>query len=386
MYFIDINTFYNPRAGGIRTYHQAKIEWFSEHPEHHYLLVGPAKKASSQFLAPNIEYLALPGWQATGDPEGYRALVNFIPLLRRLSSMPGAVIEIGDPWWSAWLFTFLRGCFLIRNPLTFFFHSEPIRTYLEPWSCRGNFQLLRRITLRIASRMFFAVFRQFQHIFTSSRLMETYLHDRNMKNTVFVPFGAPETCFQRFNLRERKAGTPIKLLYAGRLENDKDIQILIEAIPTLLEDESVSITVMGRGLHESFFQTFTHPRFVYMGYVEKRDVVESTFYTHDVLLAPGSWETFGLSVLEAMALGMPVIGPDQGGTWELLQNLSNPQVFKARCTESFIAAVERIKQMDLLPLSQDHHEVALRYGTWAQAMDRQMNYYLEYFGGKACAI
>jgi len=42
MLFIDVNTFYNPYAGGIRTYHRAKMDWFKNHPEHDYILVGPA--------------------------------------------------------------------------------------------------------------------------------------------------------------------------------------------------------------------------------------------------------------------------------------------------------------------------------------------------------
>ena len=380
MLFVDLNTFYNPRAGGIRTYHQAKIDWFQRHPEHHYLLVGPSRYGSHEWIAPNVEYLALPGFQATADPNGYRALLDIRPIVKRLQEDPTAILEVGDPWWSAWSFTLLKHLGIIKNPLTFFFHSEPIRTYLEPWSKRGYFRLTRHIAFQILGRLFFKVFRQFDHVLTSSRIMESYLNERRIKRTVYVPFGAPESCFQRFALRSRKPGESLRLLYAGRLESDKDIQLLQATLLQILADEEVEVTVMGRGIHEAFFQEFKHPRYRFLGFVSDRDVVMQEFATHHVLLAPGSWETFGLSVLEAMAFGMPVVGPDVGGTWELLQHLKNPLSFKARDAASFLERVRQLKGLSLEALSQEHHEVALQYGTWHDAMDRQMGFYLERYG------
>ena len=36
MILLDINTNHSDRGGGIRTYHQAKIAWFSEQRRHRY--------------------------------------------------------------------------------------------------------------------------------------------------------------------------------------------------------------------------------------------------------------------------------------------------------------------------------------------------------------
>jgi len=380
MQFVDLNTFYNPRGGGIRTYHEAKFDWFRRHPEHQYLIVGPDVHESKEMIAPNIEYWALPGIQAQEDPEGYRALIDLRPLIIRLDDMPDAIVEVGDPWWSSHLFTRLRKMGKLPNPLTFFFHSDPLRTYIDPWSKRGAFQPQRKLFARVINRVFFRTFHRFDYIITSSKIMQEFLHEKHLKNVICMPFGAPQGCFDRFRIRTRKPGEPLKLLYAGRLQEDKDIGLIAQSLDEILSDENVELTVIGRGPESHHFTACKHPRLHYLGFVPEREKVEAIFDSHHALLAPGSWETFGLSVLEAMAMGMPVIGPDRGGTWELLQQLNSPLVFKTLDREAFVQQVQKLSTLPLEELSQEHHEVALRYGSWNDAMDRLMNFYLSKFG------
>lgn len=41
MIFMDINTFHGPKAGGIRTYHNAKVAFFARQTRDLYCLVYP---------------------------------------------------------------------------------------------------------------------------------------------------------------------------------------------------------------------------------------------------------------------------------------------------------------------------------------------------------
>ena len=57
--------------------------------------------------------------------------------------------------------------------------------------------------------------------------------------------------------------------------------------------------------------------------------MRAAYASHDVLLAPGRFETFGMAALEAAAAGLVVVGPDQGGTGELLRQIASPLMFPA---------------------------------------------------------
>jgi glycosyltransferase involved in cell wall biosynthesis len=78
-----------------------------------------------------------------------------------------------------------------------------------------------------------------------------------------------------------------------------------------------------------------------------------------------------------MAMGMPVIGADIGGSFEILQKLENQLIFKTKSVKSFVETVKAAKSIDLDKYSRDARRVAELYGTWETAMNRQMSFYLE---------
>ena len=96
---------------------------------------------------------------------------------------------------------------------------------------------------------------------------------------------------------------------------------------------------------------------------------------HDILLAPGPYETFGLAVLEAMACGLVVVGPDRGGTAELLAEAHSPFVFRAGDVADFVRVVAGRDAADLVPHRRRARSVARRYGTWDEAIGRLMAFY-----------
>jgi len=377
MFFVDVNTFYNPYAGGIRTYHRAKMDWFKKHPEHSYMIVGPADKTEKIQLEPNITYWRLKGIKAQKNPNGYKFMFNLRPLIKFLKDHPKAVIEVGDAWWTTIVFTRLKKWKKLPNPLNFFHHSDHLVCYIKPWAEKGIFSFAKKIAYNLLDRNFYKQFKNYDNLIVSSNFARALLEEKGLSNIAEFPFGAPDSFFDAYKERARLENEPLRLLYAGRLQSDKDIFILKKGIPILLQDPQINITVMGHGAEMGFFENFKHPNYRYFGHVQDKQIVENEFRSHHILLAPGSLETFGLSGLEAMAMGMPVIGPNRGGTFELLKKQENPLIFKAKSVESFIETVKAAKSIDLGKHSRDARRVAEQYGTWETAMGRQMNFYLE---------
>src|SRR5262249_57784083 len=67
--FCDVSSFYAPTAGGIRTYHDAKIEWFASQRRHRYLLIHPGPRTSMAHPAPTVTVATVYGPRTRG---GYR--------------------------------------------------------------------------------------------------------------------------------------------------------------------------------------------------------------------------------------------------------------------------------------------------------------------------
>ncbi len=96
------------------------------------------------------------------------------------------------------------------------------------------------------------------------------------------------------------------------------------------------------------------------------------YATHSIFLAPGPFETFGLAILEAMAAGLIVIGPNAGGCGELLEEVQSPFAFPAGDSGVFQKQILGALASDIPIWSLKHKQVALNYGPWDQAIGRMI--------------
>lgn len=380
MVFLDINTFFSPKAGGIRTYHQAKIAWFQSRPEHAYHLVFPGPERRVREEGP-VTFVEAWGPALTADPSGYRLLVDAPAVLRRLRRAKPDVLEAGDPWLTGLFCLFLKRAGIYKGLLVSFYHSDPVPSYLEPWASRGSLRFLKRAVVRLLAPIFYRLQRGYELTAVSSRAMESALRARGVERVAYLPFGVPALFLEPAPPRPPPAaGGGIRLLYAGRLDREKGVDLLLEILPRLLESGSVSVTVAGRGSYADRFAAFSHPRYSYLGFLEGASQVRDLYDTHHALLAPGPFETFGLGVLEAMARGLPVVGPDRGGTGELLQEAGSPFLFRAEDAGRFLEAARAAIACAESPAryeaeSRRSRALADRYGTWDQAISRMMERY-----------
>ncbi len=376
-----MNTFYGPKAGGIRTYHHQKVEWFRKHPEHQYLLIGPGKTFVRERWAENVEYVQVRGLQMTDDPDGYRLLIDLKRLGQLIAEFEPDVLEAGEPWLTGLYCLWLKRTGRFKGFLSSFYHSDPVRTYFEPWAHKGSFSWIRRALVALVRPLFFAAQRRYDLTLTSSQVMQQYLDPMRVP-TALTPFGAPDAFFAHQRPYPVPEGS-IRLLYAGRLSQDKGIEVLIEALPEILEDSRVHLTVAGRGPYEAFFSTYEHPRYHFAGFIGTQPEFLHLLQQHHLMLAPGPHETFALGVLEAMALGLPVLGPDRGGTAELLAGVEGMSLFAADSVDDFVKTCFEILNLDLAALSKAHREVAESYGTWEHCFDRMAAVYAARIEGRS---
>lgn len=368
MRFLDLNTFYSPTGGGIRTYHNAKLAWFARHPEHDYTLVAPGERRRVEALAPNVRIVYVRG-PRTG---GYRLLLDLPGVRQAVAHFRPDVIEAGDPWVASPMAMRLRRPGLL---VASFIHADPVRTWLEPFAERaGPFAPLRRTLVQRLARRIHTYQSRFDLSVVASKHMAAYLRAKGVPHVVRVPFGVDERFFAA--PRPRTPNAPVKLLYAGRLGTEKGAKTLLDVLPQLLARPNVELTVVGRGALADAFDAVQHPRYRRLGFVSDPDDLAALYRAHDVYLALSPFETFGLSLLEAMASGLVPIGADAGGAAEQIDAAGLPFTFAPGSAASLLAGVERVLASDLSAAAQQAYTSArTHFGTWDDAVARQVLMY-----------
>ena len=377
MVFLDINTFYGPKAGGIRTYHRAKLDWFAKQSGHVYCLIYPGPAYQVEKLSPSVYLIQVYGKPLTSDPQGYRLMLDYVRVSQWIRKLRPDVIEAGDAWLTSLFCLAYRASGLWNGLLVSFYHSDPVPSYLVPWSQRGGWKGLRRGMVGMASAVFYAVQRRFDWTATASGIMERSLRQKKVENVRRLPFGVNPAFFNMASSPGSQSLQPLRLLYAGRLDRDKGIELLLEILPTLLSNPNFHVTVAGRGAFADRFESIHHERFRFAGFLTGEESLVELYHSHHIFLAPGPFETFGLGVLEAMASGLIVVGPNTGGTGELLAECTSPFQFTAGDANGFLTAIQSAANSDLAAGSTQHREVALRYGTWDQVVERMVNTWRE---------
>jgi len=124
---------------------------------------------------------------------------------------------------------------------------------------------------------------------------------------------------RRFALPEEKI-----VLYVGRLVYEKGIQVLINAIPKILEKVNAKFVIVENGyMKEPLWEKIKHMglahKVLFTGFVDD-ETLRNLQKCADVSVVPSLFEPFGIVALEAMAAKSPVVVSDTGGLSEIVEH------------------------------------------------------------------
>jgi len=117
-------------------------------------------------------------------------------------------------------------------------------------------------------------------------------------------------------------GAPL-LLYAGRLEYEKGVQTVLQALPRLRRrHRGVRLVIAGVGTHEDELRAMAASLRVgravdFMGFLSPEDLAVLAAAA-DCALVPSLYEPFGMVALECAAAGTPLVVADTGGLREFV--------------------------------------------------------------------
>ncbi len=152
---------------------------------------------------------------------------------------------------------------------------------------------------------------------------------------------------------KRIATGHIKLLYVGRLVEKKGIHLLIEAIHHLKSSGiPVECTFAGSGplakkLAATAKELDLSNQVRFIGYVSHKDL-RSYYQTHDLLVCPSvqarNMDMDGMPnvMLEAMAIGVPVIASDLSGIPEIITHRETGMLFQSGNVEGIVQHIKTL--------------------------------------------
>ncbi len=158
-------------------------------------------------------------------------------------------------------------------------------------------------------------------------------------------------------------------LYIGRLENAKGIEPLLSIWSEL--PEHFILNVIGEG-DEGIVEKYKKPHIRFLGKIPHDKTLEycrkAKYFIHPSL----AYETFGLTLVEALAQGTPVIAFDIGPRHEFIKTGVNGWLCQVKnLKETIIKAYE---YTDYAKLSQQAHESAKRFCI-DSVLDQQIKWY-----------
>jgi 1,2-diacylglycerol 3-alpha-glucosyltransferase len=115
------------------------------------------------------------------------------------------------------------------------------------------------------------------------------------------------------------------VLYVGRLSEEKNINLILKSASKVLRAEDhLKYMIAGDGPHRSKLERMAEKEgigdhVIFTGYLD-REALNQAYSRADLFINPSPLETQGLSVIEAMFFGCPVLSINSGAVVELFEN------------------------------------------------------------------
>jgi glycosyltransferase involved in cell wall biosynthesis len=188
----------------------------------------------------------------------------------------------------------------------------------------------------------------FDQIFAISKAVQNDLAKRCRIKTTVIHNGIEFSNISRKNLALH-LHQPIRIVQISRLLHEKKGQhLLIEAQPILKKTYGImaTITFIGDGPSKEYLKKLAHQlneteNCIFAGSWSRKRIYENLF-DFDILVQPSLYEGFGLTVVEGIAAGLPVIASDLDGPAEILERNRYGWVFKTGETSSLAETISTV--------------------------------------------
>ena len=200
-------------------------------------------------------------------------------------------------------------------------------------------------------------------IATADRIIAFSPHERDAMARLYaadankitlVPCGVDLEVFRPLNQKIVRSSLGLNgekiLLYVGRVEPIKGLDLLVETAAQMDSEDGVRMIVVGADVNgdremdrvrQLAREKDLEDKIDFVGQVDHDDL-PLYYNAADVCVVPSYYESFGLVALESMACGTPVVATRVGGLSTIIHHGRTGYLKSWRCPEAFANSVEMI--------------------------------------------
>ena len=313
----DVIQFHSPLSGGIKRYVTDKARFLATLKDVDHCVIVPGSEDRLEVLGKSRFYYvrSLPMVGAVG----YRLLLSRWKILNILRKEKPHVLEIGDPYYSAWVA--LEYAEKEGIPAVGYYHSDfpraldrSVRKYFGPTAARMTSFYIHGYLSRLYGRMEATV--------AATRRGQDALERLGVGTTRIIPLGVdPKVFYPRKEREEYRRALGVSasdhlILYVGRLAREKNVSRLIPMVDRLIGDGLPAVLcIVGDGeLRKKLGREAARRPYVRMvPYCRSMENLARIYSAADLCVYPGTSETFGYVSVEAQACGTRALVVEGGG-------------------------------------------------------------------------
>lgn len=380
---LDITKYFGTTSGGIKTYLLEKARHVASRPELRQIMVVPGADDEITTEDGSRTY-RLRGPRIPAH-EPYRFLLATRSLRRIIEHEAPDLIEIGSPFLVPWLTRLANR--RLDAPMAWYYHSHlPRLASPDP----AGATVVQRLTSQLLERYVRLLGNGFPVVFCGSRFSAAALRGMGVPRVVRVPLGVDVHHFHPARGRNRAAirraaGLPEGplALFAGRFASEKRIDVVLDAWPEVERRTGCRLALMGGGPWAAGLRRHRYAsRVTWLPWQEDRGRFADLLAALDLYLAPGPAETFGLSALEAMASGVPVLSVDTGAVAELVSRAGAGAVYADGSAEAAVAAATMLLSANLAEPGVRARRMAETEHAWEMVLDQLFMRYADLVHGR----